>query len=242
MPINMTYQVNEYVFTNEDAISFYLLGAYMTDGCISKIGNEISFSVKDNGWAADIRNIVCPTAPLPINKKGMTTFRFASQIVKDWFIRWGCTPAKSLTLKIEKQIPKQFIPDFLRGVVDGDGSVLFFTYEQKKNNKMYTCRKSRSAIYSASKNFIDQLLNIIPSSITPSVAINTPAGKINGSINGKQIIARVNTYAISVNDTTAAKFVNWIYYPNNPISLARKNITANEIINYHIEKNRDFSI
>lgn len=35
----------------------------------------------------------------------------------------GCTPRKSLTINLIPDIKKEFIPSFIRGYFDGDGSI-----------------------------------------------------------------------------------------------------------------------
>ena len=61
------YYSNIEVFTNENALSFYLLGAYMTDGCVTTqtdLNMTCRFEVKDKDWVTSIRDLVSPFKPI----------------------------------------------------------------------------------------------------------------------------------------------------------------------------------
>lgn len=45
-------------------------------------------------------------------------------------INHGCTPRKSLSLKFPNSVPDQLMSHFIRGYIDGDGCVAFYTYEK----------------------------------------------------------------------------------------------------------------
>lgn len=234
------YIVDPTTFTDEDAMSFYLLGAYMTDGCIEKERNAIKLAAKDTDWIDDIKNVIHKDKPLiyETNRK-LTTLNFSSEPIKDWLISWGCTPAKSLTLKIEKEIPKQFIPDFLRGVIDGDGSVSFCDYEKLSRNKqkIYKYKKSTTYICSASEIFINQLTELIPNNINYSVIIDKKPGDFSiNKASGKIIQCKNILKRISFSDSSAAKFLNYVYY-KNCFAMSRKLKLTNEIIDHYKNKN-----
>src|ERR1700677_3649674 len=50
------YNYNTSVFTNENAISYYLLGAFITDGSVRKSGNRVEITSMDKEWLT----ILCP--------------------------------------------------------------------------------------------------------------------------------------------------------------------------------------
>jgi hypothetical protein len=68
----------------------------------------------------------------------------SQKIVSD-LCQWGITPAKSQTLRLEKEVPLKFQSDFVRGVWDGDGHV---------------CETNFSLV-SASKVFLQQIQSMI---------------------------------------------------------------------------------
>lgn len=74
----------------------------------------------------------------------------------------GLTPNKSLTLQWPRDLPSEFNRDFVRGFFDGDGSIFFDRYTVRK----LTTRKTwggqyRAVFYSASKDFMDKLIEVL---------------------------------------------------------------------------------
>lgn len=75
----------------------------------------------------------------------------------DWLLSIGLTPNKSLTIG-PIEIPDKYFIDFLRGHLDGDGSITTFTdrYNTRKNPK-YVYERIYLRFISASKAHIDWL-------------------------------------------------------------------------------------
>jgi hypothetical protein len=120
---------NLQTFYNEDAISYYLLGAFITDGCIyvrktrpnTKI---VSISSADRDWMEIINRYISPNKPILITKENCFTLQLSSTELANWLELNGCYPRKSLTVKFPI-IPEQYLIDFIRGCWDGDGSLSF---------------------------------------------------------------------------------------------------------------------
>ena len=72
-----------------------------------------------------------------------------------WFTDIGLTPAKSLTLGSLK-IPDEHLADFIRGCIDGDGSIVVYTdrYHATKKER-YVYERLYVSLVSASHAFID---------------------------------------------------------------------------------------
>lgn len=70
-------------------------------------------------------------------------------------INLGVIPAKTGFEKIPENIPTKFIPDFIRGFFDGDGSICISTQLCKSNNKIY--RYHNLKFISASKIILEQI-------------------------------------------------------------------------------------
>lgn len=215
------YFVNTNHFLDENDISFYLLGVYMTDGNINTTKHHLNFSIssKDKRWLESIRDLIVPNKPI-YNKQGNCFSLEASNIeVLNWLINYGCIPRKSLTLSINKPIPIQYQRDFLRGVVDGDGSMSIAPYIKKKNNKIYHYNKKTMYICSASRIFLEQIKEMIPNNINCYLY---NYGKIDSIINDKIVIAKNDIYRLAFNDGYAKKFAEYLYYDNHAMSLERK--------------------
>lgn len=118
------YSYNQEVFFREDAVSFYLLGAFMADGNVRKPPKwAISISSKDDDWLKMIRDLISPDHPIrQPPKPAVKRFEFNCKQMAEWLFKWGCVPNKSLTLKLP-DIPEQYFSHFIRGYFDGNGHI-----------------------------------------------------------------------------------------------------------------------
>jgi len=105
---------------------WYLVGLITSDGSLSSDGRHIDITSKNYEFLTQlkerlkIRNNVC------VKDKGTKKQAYRIQIANrnfyDFLLSVGLMPNKSLTLK-SVNIPEIFFKDFLRGLIDGDGSV-----------------------------------------------------------------------------------------------------------------------
>lgn len=214
--------MNKNIFLDENEISFYLLGAYMSDGNISLIPRSKNFNIgsKDKDWLEIIRNLISKSINLQQRSDNYFILKCFDLDIIDWLVSYGCIPNKSLSLEIKKEIPKKYQKDFIRGVLDGDGSVSVCKYKKYKNNKEYEYIKVNAYICSSSKKFIKQLSNFVDEiGIKYSLIEISPGRK--SLIRGREIIAKHSIWRIHFNDSNAKKFLAWIYN-DNKISLPRK--------------------
>lgn len=213
-----TYDYNTSVFTNEDAISYYLLGAFMTDGCVRKAGNRTQITSADEDWLESMRNLISPNKPLN-HRRNCYEYDINNRDICEWLMKHGCLPHKSITLKFPI-IPKQYLIDFIRGCWDGDGCLCI--YNDKKINKLIPS----SYIVSASKEFIEEFsISLLTLGIGHSVS------KIklrNSKINERIIVAKHNLFRIKLSIKDTYKLCNTIYYPNC-FCLERKQKKAKDI-------------
>lgn len=108
----------------------YWLGFLYADGAISSGDrNTVEVSLK----SSDIEHLKKFRKALGFNEDKniyrdeiRCRFNFSNKHVKETLIKLGCTPQKSLTLIFpnEQQVPLELLYDFLRGYIDGDGSVM----------------------------------------------------------------------------------------------------------------------
>lgn len=209
---NKKYFTNQILTLNND-LSFYLLGLYMTDGCIETKNNKpfrFIITSKDKELLIKIKHILCPMAPIT-KSSNCYQFRLCDSKSIEWLISYGCTPRKSLSIKIRKNIPKKYIPDFIRGCIDGDGSISIY----KRKRKISSSNALDVYLCSASMSFIKQISKLIPKNIN----YNIGTYKNIGSWNKPGIINK-----IVFTDAHAYELLKWIYYPEHKISLKRKNI------------------
>src|SRR5271166_106735 len=130
------YDYNYEVFTRSDDVSYYLLGAFITDGCM-KQGNA-SISSADKDWLISIRDLICKDLPITKEKSKCWRLNVRDFRIRGWLLQNGCVPRKSLVVQFPK-IPTQYLPDFLRGCIDGDGSISHKRYKRYvgKNKRLY---------------------------------------------------------------------------------------------------------
>lgn len=133
-------------------IKAYWLGVIYADGCIRKCNkNNYSFelSSKDLVFLKKFKKDV--NTDYPIKKiKPKTSFHNGQKIISDGsyeiniynsdfclnLIKWGVITNKTKKLKKIPNIPKQYIPDFIRGYFDGDGNIFIKKYKYKNIHRI----------------------------------------------------------------------------------------------------------
>lgn len=206
------YNLN--VFYKEDETSYYLLGLLMTDGCVKSHQHAITLVSKDRKHLTKIVSIICPTI-LVRNKNSCFEIGIYSKELKEWLISKGCTPQKTLHLQFPV-VPKQFIPDFIRGCIDGDGSI----GQYKEKSRIYLCGSSFS--------FLERFSELLRQQGIQNYIYKTNQANTS-TINGKTFKRTSEHWRVEVTQINAKKLAEWIYYPGHPISLDRKREVANFI-------------
>ncbi len=107
----------------------YFLGLIEADGYLSKKGNSITYSVKEQDYShivkvhkileTDVKIGRATSKASSKSSKLFTKFRFTitSYRIYTKLIKFGCRSGEL------PKIPKKYLPHWLRGLFDGDGSV-----------------------------------------------------------------------------------------------------------------------
>jgi len=225
------YSHNYSAFFNEDAISYYLLGVYFTDGCVFKNGVSIANQINscDKDWLEKIRDVISPQLSVQSTSKNRPEYfrlRLCDKRISEWLISKGCIINKTLTIEFPN-VPEQYLPDFIRGCIDGDGSLGLY---KRNRNKYPSCY-----IVGASKNFIVsialclQRLGFRSNFYTKSVKKMKITTLKNG---GGMIIPKHDQYTVTISGTECQKFLKWCYYPEATLFLPRKKKISDDIIAY----------
>ena len=124
-----------------DSDSAYWLGFLYADGSIRKDRNEITLDLQeqDKSTVEDFHNYCNNKNSIrehnisrddKIYKSYVSGF--SNVAVKQNLINLGCVPNKSLILTFpnEEQVPQQYVYDFVRGYIDGDG---YIQYDYEKH-------------------------------------------------------------------------------------------------------------
>ena len=191
----------------------YAIGLITTDGNLSSDGRHFDFTSNDIDLMETFKSCLNLTNRIG-RKKSTYTGKFAHRIqFGDVFlyhklVEIGLMPNKSKIVGV-LNIPDKFFFDFLRGHLDGDGSIKrYFDPIYKKSLRLYV------SFLSASKKHIQWIRNRVGSFLN-----------ITGSIREHN-----NAYYLSYSKQDSIKLLKSMYYKDNLPCLKRKFIIAKEFI------------
>jgi hypothetical protein len=203
------YKVDENYFEIWSHNMAYILGLWFADGCIT--GNEFRIALHENDkyLLEKISKEIGSEHKLVPNNGCFQISICSKKIVQD-IIKLGGKYRKSLDVKFP-HVPKKYLPDFIRGLWDGDGCVFI-------SNGAYN-----SNIVSGSKNFIDSLFKILRNNIygiKGSVFKNVnPAGY---KIMGRTIEKTSLTYYLHFSKNDTIRLRDFMYNTNSDLKMIRK--------------------
>ena len=147
------FDINEHFFSNWSPEMAYVLGLIITDGCISKTGT-VSLCMNDKDLLEKVKKVMKSEHKVESSKhqKNLYIFHFARENMVNDLKNFGIAPKKSLTVTFPN-VPQEHLPDFIRGVFDGDGSIYFD--KRSKNCPI------RTSFHTGSKDFIEKLEDIL---------------------------------------------------------------------------------
>lgn len=146
---NRKYHVNHDFFKKWSRDMAYVLGFWYADGCI--IGNKFFITQHKKEKPLIKKILKAMGANYPLNSNHNTYFfAISSRTIVESIKKIGGTERKSLTIKFP-HVPKKYLPDFIRGLWDGDGCV---------DKKFY-----KASIVSGSKRFIKELHRVLKTNI-----------------------------------------------------------------------------
>ena len=134
----------------------YCVGLITTDGCLSGDRRHIEFCSKDLELVQYVRDCFAPhlsigTKPRGVGLKRYFRVQVGSVELYRWLVSLGLTPRKSKTLG-PLNIPEQYFAHFLRGHLDGDGSIRIYDDPIFPNSRRLYVR-----FHSASPTHLDWL-------------------------------------------------------------------------------------
>lgn len=137
----------------------YAVGLAATDGNLSSDRRHMSFVSKDQDLVETFRQCLRLTTPMRTlrTRLGTAVYRvqWCDRRLYDWFLALGLMPAKSLRLG-GLAIPDEFLADFFRGCIDGDGTIRVYTdsYHRRKKDR-YVYERLYVSLVSASRPFVE---------------------------------------------------------------------------------------
>ena len=127
----------------------YAIGLISTDGCLSPDGRHIIFISKDIDLIKTFKrclglsNKITPKTS-GYSKKIYHKIQFGNVQFYRWLLKIGLMPNKTKIIG-KLHLPNKYLPDFLRGHLDGDGYVRAFQDPVYSNSKrLYTTFHSAS--------------------------------------------------------------------------------------------------
>jgi intein/homing endonuclease len=126
------YPLNEAYFENLDTGNhFYWLGFIIADGHNSEIQNSLTITLaeKDREILENLKRDIRSSAPIKILSPKNTTYKYVrlnlnSRRLSESLKKLGIEQKKTFNVRLNKlSIPKLYLPEFVRGYFDGDGSV-----------------------------------------------------------------------------------------------------------------------
>ena len=138
----------------------YALGLMATDGCLVGDRRHMSFGSEDRALVETFRACIGLTTMIREvrTRTGGSYFRtqFGDVELYRWFESVGLTPRKSLTLGA-LAVPEAFLVEVTRGLLDGDGSILDFTYNGTGKARGHRYRTLITRFNSASRSHLEWL-------------------------------------------------------------------------------------
>ena len=186
----------------------YIIGVIATDGNLSPDGRHVNITSKDEALLLDIRNALGLTCQIgkksraALQEKKYSVLQIGDKNFYNFLLSIGLTTNKSKTID-KLKICYKFFGDFLRGCIDGDGTITSCSHPESKHKQL------RIRLYSASLPF----LNWIQTEIKKRL-----------NISGGWIHTRANRSmsALSFGKADSIKILHFIYNNEESIYLDRK--------------------
>jgi hypothetical protein len=110
----------------KDKDRWYLVGLIAADGCLASKTKHVNITSKDHAFLETLKATLGLENKIGIKRNGrgqeQYQIQFCNRDFYDFLLSIGLTPAKSLTLS-GLEVPEEGFIDFVRGVIDGDGSI-----------------------------------------------------------------------------------------------------------------------
>jgi hypothetical protein len=197
----------------------YAVGLIATDGNLSRDGRHLSVVSKDRDLLETLRECLNIGAAIRPHGGGHGSaglrVQWGDRVFYDWLVAIGLTPAKSLTLR-PLAIPDAVFADFVRGCIDGDGSVTVYVdrYHTNKSQR-YVYERLYVSLVSASHTFIDWMQATIRRVLS-----------MKGSITVRRIDGASPLWKLRYAKSESIELLRRIYYSPTLPCLARKRVTA----------------
>jgi intein-encoded DNA endonuclease-like protein len=189
-----SYDYNEYFFSEYNKKSCYWAGFISADGYIRNKGRNtlhVKLSSIDREHLSKFLKDTDSNYQITDSDLGYSYINISGhRIVNDLKVKFRVSNNKSLTLEFPEEIPIVFIPDFIRGYFDGDGSI---------------CRGKNGSIqvsFTGTKNVLDFFRNYFYYAVGVRIKSKNKVPPFSSA---------GNNYFISYSGKNALKIMDFIY-------------------------------
>jgi hypothetical protein len=201
----------------------YVVGLITTDGCLSNNGRTIALTSKDRDLLEVVRLLLHGRGSIGQNDNGRGQGCFKYQLTSRrlylWLSEIGLMPAKSLRLD-ELAVPDEVFPDFLRGCIDGDGSIVTYRdhYNARKSPK-YVYDRFYVSVVSASRPFLEWM----------RCSVKRLRG-LSGHLTVRRIPQHHDLWCLRYAKRESVSLLRWVYYAPDVPALRRKRERADRAL------------
>lgn len=205
-------------FETQKSVAYYLLGCFMSDGNLSiyKGCYKVKLSSKDKDWLEDIQNKALKDFHLyKLKKQELYELRKGSKVFGEWLHSHGCIPKKSLQTVWPSKLPSEYNRDFMRGLIDGDGSIGLYKGKERLNGSISLCSGSERFIREVmAKMETDGFKLRFEQRVKPPSKYSQKGGVI---------------YYANLDNAETKHLAKWLYYDEDLLCLKRKKANAMRI-------------
>jgi hypothetical protein len=201
----------------------WVVGLIATDGNLARNGRSICITSKDRELLETVQRCLGGVGGIGPSSGGWgrdcLRFQWTSRPFHAWLTSIGLMPAKTLRLGA-LAIPDRFFPDFLRGCIDGDGSIVTYVdrYNTRKHPK-YVYDRLFVSLVSASPAFLQWVRHTV-----------LRLRGLSGHLRAGREPGRRTMWRLRYAKRESAALLRWIYYTPDVPALRRKRDKAFETL------------
>jgi hypothetical protein len=187
-----------------------------TDGNLSRDGRHLTVTSADSDMLALIcRCLTLKARITPTSGGRCYRVQWSDRTLYRWLQSIGLSPAKSRTLGPLK-IPTEYLADFVRGCIDGDGSIVVYVdRHHSARNPRYVYQRLYVTLVSASRAFLDWI----------RLTIERVIG-IHGSLCERMSRRQHSYWVLRYARHESERLLGWMYYADHVSCLDRKRARA----------------
>ena len=196
----------------------YVVGLITTDGSLSSDKRHIILSSSDTQLlktfqkCLNIKNKICLNPTGGYTKRPNYKITFGNVAFYKWLQGIGLVPNKTYSIG-KLTIPKNYFADFLRGHLDGDGSIIVYTdsYNIYKG-KRYTYQRLYTVFHSASSAHLKWIHSVLREILDVQGGLNSWTHKNR----------KIPLWKLKFAKKDSLKILSWMYYRPDVPCLERK--------------------